>query len=251
MHDDFPSKNTPDSPTPSPLARESTIERIPYGLAAERQALLVECRRRGESSDLVWYLEHPPVVTWNPGRGVQHLRVSEEELARQGVELAKTNRGGDVTFHGPGQLIGYPIVDLSDSSPGAAVGCDLHAYLRALEEALIAALAEYGVESGRIRGLTGVWVGEEKVAAIGVRASRWIVSHGFSLNVRGALAPFRDLIVPCGVSDRGVTSLERLLGSQVPTNEQLVTSIHRRLEAALGRSLALTFDSFEVIESSF
>ena len=238
-----------DGELPSPeSAREMPIERFRYRHAADRQALLVDRRRRGEIPDLVWYLEHSPVVTWNPGRGIQHVRKSQDELAHQGVELERTNRGGDVTFHGPGQLVGYPIVDLAQAPPEAAVGCDLHAYLRALEDALIGALAEYGVEAGRISGLTGVWVGDEKVAAIGVRASGWIVSHGFALNVRCELAPFRELIVPCGIPDRGVTSVERLLGSDVPTDEQLLTSIHRCLQAALGRRLALTFDSFEVIE---
>jgi lipoyl(octanoyl) transferase len=142
-------------------------------------------------------------------RGVHR---STEELEREGVAVFETGRGGDVTYHGPGQLVGYPILDLRPDR------CDVHRSVRDLEETLIRAIATFGVAGVRVPGLSGVWVGpsgEEKVAAIGVRISRWITSHGFALNVSTDLRHF-DLIVPCGIADRGVTSLERLLGRQVP-----------------------------------
>jgi lipoyl(octanoyl) transferase len=133
-------------------------------------------------------------------------------LARDGVEVVETGRGGDVTFHGPGQLVGYPILDLNPDRR------DVHRYVRDLEEMLIRAAAAFGVTATRAPGLTGVWVGDDKLAAIGVRISRWITSHGFALNVATDLRQF-DLIVPCGITDKGVTSLERLIGRPVPMAE--------------------------------
>jgi lipoyl(octanoyl) transferase len=131
-----------------------------------------------------------------------------DALAAKGVALFETGRGGDVTFHGPGQLVGYPILDLKPDR------CDVHRYVRDLEEVLIRTASDYGVEAGRVEGLTGVWVGREKLAAIGVRISRWVTSHGFALNVTTDLEYF-NMIVPCGIADRSVTSLARLLGRAV------------------------------------
>ena len=133
---------------------------------------------------------------------------SAETLAEQGVSVFETGRGGDVTYHGPGQLVGYPVVDLKPDR------CDVHRYVRDLEQVLIQASAAFGVTAGRVPGLTGAWVGNDKLAAIGVRISRWVTSHGFALNVNTNLSHF-DLIVPCGIADRGVTSLERLLGHPI------------------------------------
>jgi lipoyl(octanoyl) transferase len=131
-----------------------------------------------------------------------------EVLAARGVEIHETGRGGDVTYHGPGQIVGYPILDLNPDRR------DVHQYVRDLEEVLIRTAADFGIAAGRVSGLTGVWVGDEKLAAIGVRIARWITSHGFALNVTTDLDYF-SLIVPCGIADRGVTSMSRLLGRPV------------------------------------
>lgn len=180
---------------------------VPYDEAVALQHRLVEARKAGDIPDTLVLLEHPPVVTLGAKvrQSRTHIRVSDLELAGQGVALAESGRGGDVTYHGPGQLVGYPILDLKPDRT------DAHRYVRDLEEVLIRVCAGYGVNAGRVPGLTGVWVGHEKVAAIGVRLSRWVTSHGFALNVDPDLLHF-DLIVPCGIADRGVTSLARLLG---------------------------------------
>jgi len=194
------------------------LGRVDYASALEMQRELVEDRRAGRIGDTLVLLEHPPVITLGAKtRGSRaNVVASPSALAAEGVEVHETGRGGDVTYHGPGQLVGYPIFDLRPDR------CDVHRYVRDLEEALIAAVERLGVRAGRVKGLTGVWVGpegrEEKLAAIGVRISRWITSHGFALNVGTDLRHF-DLIVPCGIADRGVTSLERLLGRPVPLAE--------------------------------
>ena len=187
---------------------------VAYGAGLELQAGLVEERRSGAIGDTLLLLEHPPVITLGvKTRGKQvNIVASPEVLAAEGVSVFETGRGGDITYHGPGQLVGYPILDLRPDR------CDVHRYVRDIEEALIIALREFDIEGGRLAGRTGVWVGpdgrEEKVAAIGVRISRWITSHGFALNVGTNLEHFQ-LIVPCGIADRGVTSIERLLGRGV------------------------------------
>jgi lipoyl(octanoyl) transferase len=194
------------------------LGRVAYGVALDIQQALVEDRRAGRIGDTLLLLEHPPVITLGVKTRGQptHVVASDAELMREGVTVFDTGRGGDVTYHGPGQLVGYPIFDLRPDR------CDVHRYVRDLEEVLILAVREFGVEAGRVEGLTGVWVGsagrEEKLAAIGVRISRWITSHGFALNATTNLRHFR-LIVPCGIADRGVTSLEKVLGRHVPTAE--------------------------------
>ncbi len=178
----------------------------------------MEERRAGRIGNTLLLLEHPPVITLGvkTRRGPSHIVASSELLAAEGVTVFETGRGGDVTYHGPGQLVGYPIFDLRPDRQ------DVHRYVRDLEEVLIRAVETFGVEAARVKGLTGVWVGpagrEEKLAAIGVRISRWITSHGFALNVGTALEHF-NLIVPCGITDRGVTSLERLVGRHVPMGD--------------------------------
>jgi lipoate-protein ligase B len=184
------------------------LGRIGYREAWSLQRRLVAARRGDEVPDTLLLLEHPPVITLGRAGSTDHLLGSESELEGRGVELVASDRGGDITFHGPGQIVGYAIVDLK------ARGRDLHRYLRDLESVLIRALEEFGIRAGRAPGLTGVWVGDAKVAAIGIRVSRWIAHHGFALNVATDLSYF-DLIVPCGVADRRVTSMEALLGGPV------------------------------------
>lgn len=163
---------------------------------------------KGEIPDQLLLLEHPPVVTLGRNSGDANVLLSAEQLAKRGIGLWKTGRGGDVTFHGPGQIVGYPIVDLSPDRR------DVRRYVRDLEEVIIRTLQGFDVKSGRIAGLTGVWIGDLKIAAIGVRISRWIASHGFAFNIATDLG-YYDSIVPCGIADRGVTSLERFLGEPV------------------------------------
>jgi lipoate-protein ligase B len=229
----------------SDSARLSTFD---YGQAVALQQALVAAKQRGDAPDGVWYLEHPPVITWNPGRGQKHLRLYPEDLINKGVALESCDRGGDVTYHGPGQLVGYPVIDLGKTKPPDR---DLHAYLQALEEALIVALGSWTIEGSRCPGRTGVWTDDPgagdakalaKIAAIGVRVRRWVTCHGFALNVDCDLTPFREFIVPCGISDAGVTSMKEILGECVPGTRELVESVHRGLEASLGRPLARTYN---------
>ena len=200
---------------------EVTVKRlgvVDYRSALELQKTLVERRKQGQIPDQLLLLEHPHVITLGvrTGSDRSHVLASDEALAADGIALFETGRGGDVTYHGPGQLVGYPIIDLKPDR------CDVHKYVRDLEETLIRAVAVFGIRAGRIKGLTGIWAGpagsEAKLAAIGVRISRWITSHGFALNVSTDLSRF-GLIVPCGISDKGVTSMERLLGRLVPMDE--------------------------------
>ena len=198
------------------MSRSLSVRRLglmPYREALALQRALVDQRRAGQVGDLLLLVEHPHVITLGVrgDGGRSHILASEEVLASGGVEVHETGRGGDVTYHGPGQLVGYPIIDLSPDR------CDVHRYVRDLEEVLIRTASDFGIQADRIQGLTGVWVGREKLAAIGVRLSRWITSHGFALNVATDLDYF-SLIVPCGIADRGVTSLERLLGRPVATD---------------------------------
>lgn len=182
---------------------------IEYASAWQLQRELVQQRRDGTIPDTLLLLEHrPPVITLGRASRGEHLLASPEQLDRMGIQLVESDRGGDITYHGPGQLVGYPILDLR------AHGKDVHLYLRNLEEVIITALTRFGIFAHRKEGLTGVWVGEEKIAAIGVKVSHWITMHGFALNVCPDLSHF-ELIVPCGIRDRGVTSLQKLLQQEV------------------------------------
>jgi lipoyl(octanoyl) transferase len=187
---------------------------VPYSEALDLQRALVEDRHAGRVPDTLLLLQHPHVLTLGVrgDGGRSHILASAEALSARGVAVHETGRGGDITYHGPGQLVGYPIIDLKPDR------CDVHRYVRDLEDVLIRTAADYGVAAGRVDGLTGVWVGNEKLAAIGVRIARWITSHGFALNVSTDLDYF-SMIVPCGIADRGVTSLERLLGRTVELDE--------------------------------
>jgi len=212
------------------LDRELEVRRlgiVPYAEAVELQEDLVEARKAGRIPDQLLLLQHPPVITLGvkARNDRSHVLASAELLQAQGVQLFETGRGGDVTYHGPGQLVGYPILDLRPDR------CDVHKYVRDLEEALIHVAAAFGLVATRVAGLTGVWVGHEKLAAIGVRISRWTTSHGFALNVGTDLSHFK-LIVPCGIADRGVTSLEVLAGREIDMHD---------VEEACIASLAATF----------
>ena len=196
----------------SPPLVVKRLGRVPYARGLEIQASLVAERQAGRVADHLLLLEHDPVFTL--GRNARHENVlfPAEALRARGFDVFETGRGGDVTYHGPGQVVGYPILDLSPDRR------DVHRYVRDLEEVMVRTCADYGVEAGRIAGLTGTWVGRDKVGAIGVRIARWVTSHGFAFNVATDLSAF-DLIVPCGIRGRGVTSLERLLGRGVPLDE--------------------------------
>jgi lipoyl(octanoyl) transferase len=203
---------------------------VPYSEGLELQAELVKRRRAGEIPDQLLLLEHPHVITLGTGAHADHILVGEAERRLLGIELFETGRGGDVTYHGPGQLVGYPILDLKPDR------CDLHHYVRDLESVLILALADFGVAADRKTGLTGVWVGEEKIAAIGVRVSSgWITSHGFALNVTTNLDYF-DAIVPCGIRAHGVTALARHTTRSVTVSE-VAGRVAARFAEVFGRRL--------------
>jgi lipoyl(octanoyl) transferase len=199
------------------MSRKLIVRRlgvIGYAEGVELQRALVSRRAAGEIDDTLLLLQHPHVLTLGvkASESRQHVRATPEQLAGLGVETHESGRGGDVTYHGPGQVVGYPILDLKPDR------CDVHRYVRDLEDVMIRVTGEYGLQAGRINGLTGAWVGAEKIGAIGVRIQRWVTSHGFAFNVSTNLDFFR-LIVPCGISDRGVTSLERLTGRAIPIPE--------------------------------
>jgi lipoyl(octanoyl) transferase len=205
------------------------LGRVPYSDALELQRTLVEDRRAGRVGDVLLLLEHPHVITLgtraDPARS--NVLASPARLAQLGVEVSETGRGGDVTYHGPGQLVAYPILNLK---PDRA---DVYNYVRNLEQVMIAVTGTFGVESGRIEGLTGAWVGGGKIGAIGVRISRWITSHGFAYNVSTDLDYF-NLIVPCGLRDHGVTSLARELGHPVDlaaVEDAVVVEFRRLIQA--------------------
>ncbi len=203
---------------------------VPFADAVQLQQQLVADRQQDRIPDQLLLLEHPPVVTLGVGAHRNNLLVPPEELARRGVELQEARRGGDITYHGPGQLVGYPILLLKPDR------CDVHRYVRDLEGAIIRAVAQFGVRAGRIDGLTGVWVGNDKLAAIGVRLSRWVTSHGFALNVTTRLDDFQ-LIRACGLADHGVTSLARLTGG-TPGLDAVGDAIATSVAEMFGRVLS-------------
>jgi len=208
------------------------LGRVDYSIALELQQTLVRLVKEGRITHTLLLLEHPPVITLGRNAGEQNIVASREFLVANGVELHETDRGGDVTFHGPGQLVGYPILDLREWSR------DVGAYVRALEQAIIDTLADFGIAAGRIPKLTGVWVDNQKIAAIGVHISRWVTSHGFALNVTTDLSYFQ-YIVPCGLT-KPVTSMARL-GAAADLQE-----VSRSLAAHFGH----VFDCEMLLEES-
>jgi len=204
---------------------------VPYADASDLQRTLVEERRAGLIPDLLVLLEHPHVITLGvkADSARSHLLATPELLEARGVELHESGRGGDITYHGPGQIVGYPILDLKPDR------CDVHKYVRDLEEVMIRVACDFGLEGTRIKGLSGAWVGADKLGAIGVRISRWITSHGFALNVATDLDFFR-LIVPCGIESGGVTSLSRAIGRPIAM-DHAEASIIRHFAAVFGRTV--------------
>lgn len=182
---------------------------VPYADGLELQRQLVEARKTDRIPDTLLLLQHPHVLTIGVKKdGRDHILASPDRLAALGVDVFETGRGGDVTYHGPGQLVGYPILDLNPDRR------DVHKYVRDLEEVMIRVCADYGLAAGRVKGFSGAWIGDEKIGAIGVRISRWITSHGFAFNVTTDV-DFFNLIVPCGIADKGVTSLQSRLGRAI------------------------------------
>jgi lipoyl(octanoyl) transferase len=210
---------------------------IPYREASELQKRMVAARKAGAIEDALLFCEHPHVITLGRSGKRANLLASENVLRQKGVEYFESTRGGDITYHGPGQIVGYPILDLG------AIRRDVVWYVRSLEEAMILATEELGICARRIAGRTGIWVGEsgveEKLAAIGVHISRWVTSHGFAYNVSTDLRYF-ELIVPCGIADRKTTSLEKFLGRSVRSAEAKPL-----LAKHVGEVLGLTVRSIE------
>jgi len=194
---------------------------VEYGSALSMQEKMVEERAADERPDTLLLLEHPPVITLGRGAHPEHV------LSAEGVAVHETPRGGDVTFHGPGQWVGYPILKLARDRQ------DVRRYVHDVEAVVIRALADYGIAAERVSGLRGIFVGRDKVAAVGVRISRWVTSHGFALNVNTDLRGF-EAIVPCGITDRGVTSMERLLGRPVSMDD-----VAERIVARFGEVFGL------------
>ncbi|HID87211.1 MAG TPA: lipoyl(octanoyl) transferase LipB [Anaerolineae bacterium] len=202
----------------------------PYDRALELQHRLVAARKEGRGEDVLILLEHPPVITLGRRADESHITASPELLARLGIRVYRVERGGDVTYHGPGQIVGYPILDLRGHRQ------DVGWYVHSLEEVIIRALADFGVVAQRVEGAVGVWVGDGKIAAIGARIESWVTYHGFALNVDPDLRHF-DLIVPCGIRDKGITSMRRVLGKPVD-----LEVVRRRLAQRFGEVFGVTLE---------
>ena len=201
----------------------------PYEVSYGLQRRLVDARREGKVPDILLLLEHPSVYTIGRAGSKDEVLIGQDACRRRGVEVHFSDRGGRVTYHGPGQLVGYGITDLY------GLGVGVRRYIRCLEDGLIAALSRFGITSRTEEGLTGVWVGDEKIAAIGIRVTRGITMHGFALNVDPDLSFFRD-IVPCGITERGVTSMRRVLGA-APSIDDVAVIVAEEVATALGREL--------------
>ena len=198
------------------------LGRVPYRPAFELQQIVAQLRAEKKLPDTLLLLEHDHVYTLGRRAPEEEILLDAEALAERGVSVERTDRGGRVTYHGPGQLVGYPIVQLATA--------DLVGYVRALEKAMIAVAGDAGVKAGTVEGLTGLWAGDRKLGAIGIHVSRGITTHGFAMNVNTDLSMFNG-IVPCGIVDRGVTSLSELLGRAVPMEDVVEWTITRVGEA--------------------
>lgn len=204
-----------------------------YRASLELQRKIVQKRKSNEVPDCLLFVEYPHTITLGRSGKAEHLLAAASELERRSVSYCETDRGGDITYHGPGQMIAYPILDLK------GLRRDIDWYLRSLEECIIETLVDFGIQSERVAGATGVWVGGEKIAAMGVRTSQWVTSHGIALNVSTDLDYF-DLIVPCGLRSRGVTSLAILLGSRAPGLHEVKSRFILHFGRIFGRSIRET-----------
>ena len=215
---------------------------IAYAPACELQRRTVEARKSGAIPDMLFLCEHPHVITLGRNGKLENLRASERVLRQMNVEFHPTDRGGDITYHGPGQIVGYPILDLTEHRR------DVRWYVHQLEETMIRATREFEIEAHRVEGLHGIWLGTpagaEKVAALGVHLSRWVTSHGFAYNVSTDLRYF-DLIVPCGIADRRATSLERALGHNVNQREAIERLARHFGEVLEREMIPLSRENFE------
>src|SRR6204780_1098640 len=216
---------------------------ISYAAAYALQQQVVAARKRGDLPDVLLLCEHPHVITLGRNGKTANLRASDRLLAQMNVDFCETDRGGDITYHGPGQIVGYPILDLSEHRR------DVRWYVQLLEEMMIRTSAEFGIVARRVEGRHGLWVDtaadeEEKLAAIGVHLSRWVTSHGFAYNVSTDLRYF-DLIVPCGIADKRATSLERALGRSVNQTEAASALIRHFGEVFERKMLAMSVESFD------
>lgn len=196
--------NTPTSPNMDGL-KAYRLGMVEYQRALDLQLSLIDKRKNEEIEDVLLLLEHPPTFTMGRSGKTENLLKSQEELKRNGIHFEIISRGGDITYHGPGQLVGYPIVDLNKFNR------DVHQYLRNIEEVIIRALCDFEIEAERIKGFTGVWVGREKIASIGVGIKNWMTHHGFALNVNTDLSYF-DMVIPCGIPGVKMTSMKKFLG---------------------------------------
>jgi lipoate-protein ligase B len=217
----------PDDPAPSARLTAVALGPTPYGEGVALQEAMVRARAAGETGDWLLFPDHPPVLTVGRGAAGDGIRADAATLERLGVPVFEVARGGDVTWHGPGQLVGYPICDLT------ARDRDLHRFLRGLEQSLIRSLDRFGIASHVVAGRTGVWVGEAKLASIGIAVRKWVSYHGFALNVAPDLG-FFDLIHPCGLRGIQMTSMARLLGPSCPSLEQVREVVAGELAAELG-----------------
>ena len=200
------------------------LDTVPYDEAFALQKRLVTMRSQDAICDTLILLEHPPVLTVTRKATRKNILASPDELEDQGISLCETNRGGDITYHGPGQIVGYPIMNLKDH------GKDLHKYIRNIEEIIISLLMDYGISAHRDKANPGVWIEDEKIAAIGIAVkSSWTTMHGFSFNVNPDLNHY-SLIVPCGITNKGITSLSKLLGTNIKMEEVREKLMHHYAE---------------------
>ena len=218
------------------------LETVPYEEAFALQKRLVAMRSEGIIRDTLILLEHPPVFTVTRKATLKNILVSPDELQDKGISVCETNRGGDITYHGPGQIVGYPIMNLKDH------GKDLHKYIRNIEEILISLLMDYGIAANRDKANPGVWIRDEKIAAIGIAVkSSWTTMHGFAFNVSPDLNHY-SLIVPCGITNKGVTSLSKLLGTSIPMNEVREKLIHHYAEVFNLRTRKISLEKVTAVQ---